>query len=54
MWHKEAFIAKERNPFNLMGKKLDYLHLKDFLNCENLYPYIISLLHTILIYFLVP
>ena len=49
MWHKKAFIAKERNSLNLMGKKLDYLPLKDFLNCECLYPYRISLLDTILI-----
>ena len=51
MWHKEAFIAKERNSFNLTGKKLDYLHLKHFLKCENLYPYRLTLLHTILIDF---
>ena len=33
---KEAFLAKEWNSFHLLGKKLDYLHLKDFLKykCE--------------------
>jgi hypothetical protein len=33
---KEAFLAKEWNSFHLSGKKLDYLHLKDFLKdgCE--------------------
>ena len=33
---KEAFLAKEWNSFHLVGKKLNYLHLKDFLKykCE--------------------
>jgi len=31
---KEAFLAKEWNSFHLSGKKLDYLHLKDFLKYE--------------------
>ena len=32
----EFFLAKEWNSFHLFGKKLDYLHLKDFLQykCE--------------------
>ena len=31
---KDAFLAKQWNFFHLSGKKLDYLHLKDFLECE--------------------
>ena len=31
---KEAFLAKEWNSFHLSRKKLDYLHLKDFLKYE--------------------
>ena len=31
---KEVFLAKEWNSFHLYGKKLDYLHLKDFLKYE--------------------
>jgi hypothetical protein len=33
---KEAFFAREWNSFHFFGKKLDYLHLKDFLKykCE--------------------
>ena len=33
---KEVFLAKEWNSFHLSRKKLDYLHLKDFLKykCE--------------------
>ena len=31
---KEAFLAKEWNSFHLFEKKLDYLHLKDFLKYE--------------------
>ena len=31
---KEAFLAKEWNSFHLLVKKLDYLHLKDFLKYE--------------------
>jgi hypothetical protein len=31
---KEAFLAKEWNYFHLSCKKLDYLHLKDFLKYE--------------------
>jgi hypothetical protein len=33
---KEVFLAKESNSFHLLGRKLDYLHLKDLLKykCE--------------------
>jgi hypothetical protein len=31
---KEAFLAKEWNSFHLSGKKLDDLHMKDFLGYE--------------------
>ena len=31
---KEAFLAKEWNSFHLLGKKLDYLNLKDFIKYE--------------------
>ena len=31
---KEAFLAKEWNPFYLSRKKLDYLHLKKILKYE--------------------
>ena len=33
---KEAFLAREWNSFHFFGKKLDYLHLKEFLKygCE--------------------
>ena len=31
---KETFLAKEWNYFHLLGKELDYLHLKDFLKYE--------------------
>ena len=31
---KEAFLAKEWNSFHLLGEKLDYLHLKNFLKYE--------------------
>ena len=31
---KEAFLAKEWNTFHSCGKKLDYLHLKNFLKYE--------------------
>ena len=30
----EAFLAKEWNPLHLSKKKLDYLHLKEFLKYE--------------------
>lgn len=32
---KHAFIAKERNSFHLMGKILDCVHPKDFLNFDS-------------------
>jgi hypothetical protein len=32
---KEMFLAKEWNFFHLSGKKLDSLHLKDFLKYEH-------------------
>ena len=37
---KHAFIGKEWNSFHVLGKKLDYVHPKDFLNyeCESLLP----------------
>ena len=31
---KEASLAKEWNSFHVSWKKLDYLHLKDFLKYE--------------------
>lgn len=31
---QKAFLTKEWNSFLLKGKKLDYLHLQDFLNFE--------------------
>jgi hypothetical protein len=31
---KEAYLAKEWNPFHLFGKKLAYLHLKKLLKYE--------------------
>jgi hypothetical protein len=31
---RRLFIAKEWKSFHLIGKKLDYLHLKDFLKYE--------------------
>jgi hypothetical protein len=31
---KEVFLAKEWNSFHLSEKKIDYLHLKDFLKYE--------------------
>jgi len=31
---KEVFFAREWNSFHFFGKKLDYLHLKDFLKYE--------------------
>ena len=31
---QHAFLTKAWNSFLLKGKKLDYLHLKDFLNFE--------------------
>ena len=31
---KKAFLTKEWNSFHLSGKKLNYLHLKDFLKYE--------------------
>ena len=31
---KEAFIVKYWSSFHLLGKELDYLHLKDFLKYE--------------------
>ena len=31
---KEVFLAKDWNSFHLSWKKLDYLHLKDFLKYE--------------------
>ena len=31
---KEAILAKVWNSFNLLGKKLDYINLKDFLKYE--------------------
>jgi hypothetical protein len=31
---KEGFLAKEWNSFHLLRKKLDYLHLKNFLKYE--------------------
>jgi hypothetical protein len=30
----EAFLAKEWNSFHLLGKRLDYLHLKGFLKYQ--------------------
>ena len=30
----KVFLAKKWNSFHLYGKKLDYLHLKDFLKYE--------------------
>ena len=31
---KKAFLVKEWSSFHLLGKKLDYRHLKDFLKYE--------------------
>ena len=31
---KKAFLAKEWSSFHLSGKKLDYIHLKEFLEYE--------------------
>ena len=31
---KEVFLTKEWNSFHFLGKKLDYLHLKNFLKYE--------------------
>jgi hypothetical protein len=31
---KAPFLTKEWNSFHLLGKILDYLHLKDFLKCQ--------------------
>jgi hypothetical protein len=33
-WYEEVSLAREWNSFHLCGKKLDYLHLKDFLKHE--------------------
>jgi len=33
-WYQGGFLAKEYNSFHLSGKKLDYLHCKDFLRYE--------------------
>ena len=33
LWNM-LFVANEWMSFHLSGKKLDYLHLKDFLNYE--------------------
>ena len=31
---KKAFLANKWNSFHLLGKKVDYIHLKDFLKYE--------------------
>jgi len=34
IFNMSVFLGKEWNSFHLLGKKLDYLHLRDFLKYE--------------------